>query len=87
MDLTTAFWYAAGLILLLVSLQVLATPLQVAVKVAASSLVGGLGLWALNLVGGLVGFHFAVNPASAVVVGMLGVPGVVGLGLIRLILG
>lgn len=87
MDLTTAFWYAAGLILLLIALQALATPLQVAAKVVASSVIGGLSLWALNLAGGIFGFHLGVNPVSAVLVGMLGAPGVVGLSVMSLILG
>ncbi len=86
MDMTTAFWYAAGIIVLLVALQVLATPLQILARVLGSSVVGGIGLFLLNQVGGLVGFHVGLNPVSAVIAGMLGVPGVVGLSLISLFL-
>lgn len=87
MDLTTAFWYTLGLFVLLLLLQVLAKPLEVMFKVLGSSIAGGLALWGINLVGGAVGFHLALNPVSAMVAGMFGIPGVVGLGAMRLILG
>lgn len=86
MDLITACWYAAGIIALLVLLQVLAKPLELMLKMVASSLVGGIGLWVLNALGGLVGFHLALNPVSAAIAGLLGVPGVASLALMRLIL-
>lgn len=86
MELTTALWYAVGLILLLIVLQVLAAPLEIAVRVAGSSVLGGLVIWAINLFGGWMGFHLGLNPVSAAVAGMLGAPGVVGLAVIRWIL-
>lgn len=87
MDVNTAFWYAMGLIFVLLLLHLLAKPLEVLLRVLGSSLVGGLALWSINLVGGLAGFHIGLNPVSAVVVGVLGVPGLLGLGLFRVILG
>jgi inhibitor of the pro-sigma K processing machinery len=87
MDLTTAFWFAAGVIILLVLLQVLAQPLEIFLRVLGNSMIGGMGLWAVNLVGGLIHVHLALNPVTAVMVGMLGVPGLVALGVMRAILG
>jgi inhibitor of the pro-sigma K processing machinery len=86
MALSTAFWYVGGLFALLLLLQVLARPLEVLLRVAGSSITGGLALWVINLAGAPVGFHLALNPASAAIAGMLGLPGVVALGLMRLIL-
>lgn len=87
MSLANALAYVAGLFFLLLAVQTLSSPLQMAVRVVANSVIGGLALWVINLVGGLVGFHLALNPVSAIVAGVLGVPGVVGLGVARLILG
>jgi inhibitor of the pro-sigma K processing machinery len=87
MDLTTAFWYVVGLFVLLLLLQLLAKPLEITLKLAGSSLAGGIALWGMNLAGGVVGFHLALNPVSAAIAGTLGIPGVVSLGLMRLILG
>jgi inhibitor of the pro-sigma K processing machinery len=86
-EATTAFWYVAGLFALLLVLRVLAKPLAVLLRVAGSSIAGGLGLWVINQAGRPFGFHLALNPASAAIAGMLGIPGVVALGMIRLILG
>lgn len=87
MDMTTAFWYVAGVMLLLILVQVFARPLEWLVRALASSIVGGVALWALNLLGGLLHFQVGVNPVSAAVAGVLGVPGVVALMLMRMILG
>lgn len=86
MDVNTAFWYAMGLIFVLLLLHLLAKPLEVALRVLGSSLVGGVALWMINLVGGLAGFHIGLNPVSAAIVGVLGVPGLLGLSLLRVIL-
>jgi inhibitor of the pro-sigma K processing machinery len=87
MDLNTAFWYALGIIFILLLLHLLAKPMEVLLRVLGSSIVGGLALGLVNLVGGLAGFHIGLNPVTAVVVGVLGVPGLLGLGLLRVILG
>jgi inhibitor of the pro-sigma K processing machinery len=86
-DATTAFWYVAGVFVVLLLLQVLAKPIEVLLRVAGSSIAGGIGLWLINLAGAPFGFHLALNPASAAIAGMLGIPGVVALGLMRFILG
>lgn len=87
MDVTTTFWFALGLIGVLLLLQVLAKPLEVFMRVLGSSLLGGAALWIVNLIGGWLGFHLGLNPASAAIVGVLGVPGFLGLAILRVILG
>lgn len=85
MGTMTALWYVAGVVVVLLLLQVLAKPLVLLLRVLANSLIGGAGLWLINLAGGPLHFHLGLNPVSAVVVGLLGVPGLLGLGLIRLV--
>jgi inhibitor of the pro-sigma K processing machinery len=86
MDATTVFWYVGGIVVLLLAIVVLAKPLEIGFKLLGSSLVGGAVLWVLNQAGSLISFHLALNPVSALIVGLLGVPGVVTLGLMKLIL-
>ncbi|MEW5933162.1 MAG: pro-sigmaK processing inhibitor BofA family protein [Bacillota bacterium] len=38
-------------------------------------MLGGLALWAVNLAGALFGLHLPLNPATALAVGYLGIPG------------
>lgn len=56
-------------------LRALSEPLTQLGKVALRSAVAFCVIWALNVVGGLVGFHMGLNLVSALTVGVLGVPG------------
>ena len=76
-----------GALLLLLALRALAVPLLRLLQLLTYCVAGGLALWAVNQVGGPIGFHIGLNPVSAAVVGLLGIPGLVALGLLRLILG
>lgn len=87
MDAASAVGYVVGLIALLIALQVLAKPLEWTARIVGNSIAGGLGIWLVNLVGGLFGLHLGLNPVSAVVVGLLGLPGLIALGIMRWILG
>lgn len=87
MELSSAVGYVVGLIILLIALQLLAKPLEWTARVIGNSIAGGLGIWLINLVGGLFGLHLGLNPVSALVVGVLGIPGLVALGVMNVILG
>jgi inhibitor of the pro-sigma K processing machinery len=80
-------WFTGAVILVIVALQAFATPGAITLRVVVNSIIGGFALWGANLLGGLVGFHVGINPASAILVGTLGVPGFLGLSVLRLILG
>lgn len=86
MELSGANLYFASLLLLL-TLRVFAGPLMRLLQFLIYCVAGGLAIWAVNEVGGPLGFHIGLNPVSAAVVGLLGIPGLLALGLLRLILG
>ncbi|GHU84099.1 hypothetical protein FACS189415_7700 [Bacteroidia bacterium] len=69
--------YAFGLVLLYIIGWLLLVPFKAVWKFLLNALLGGLLLWVLNLVGALIGLRIAINPITALVVGILGVPGVV----------
>lgn len=77
---------ASFLILLMVLAQSAIKPLKWIWMIALNVVVGALGLYFINLIGGLFQFHLPINPVTAVVTGMLGVPGVVCLALVKLLL-
>lgn len=87
MELNSALWLSAGLILSLMLLQVLAGPLEIAVRTLGSSLAGGVAIWVLNLVGAPLGVEIGLNPMSALIAGVLGLPGILALSVSRLLLG
>lgn len=86
MDIMSVVWFAVGAFALLLLLDVLSTPLSIALQVLANSMAGGLSLFLANAAFGWAGLHLPVNPVSAVLTGMLGLPGVVGLIVLRTLL-
>ena len=52
-----------------------------------NSILGGAIIYMINLIGGTFGFHIGLNYITAIVVGILGVPGAILLILIKLLLG
>jgi len=78
--------YALGLILLYVLGWLLLVPLKMILKFIYNGIIGGIVLWLLNVVGGIIGVTIAINPVNALVVGFLGIPGVILLLLLQWIL-
>jgi len=67
-------WCAAGAFALVV-LAVLRRPLAAAGRLVLRSSLGLCALWLFNQVGALIGVHLGVNLVSALILGVLGVPG------------
>lgn len=59
--------------------------IKVVLKTLFNILLGGIIIGIINLVGGLIGFHIAMNAVSAFVAGTLGIPGVALLIIIKYI--
>jgi len=60
------------------------TPFRYLLRLFAWAVLGTVLLAAVNLVGGLVGLHIAINIFTVLTAGILNVPGVVLLVLLRL---
>lgn len=69
--------YAAGLALLYLVGWLLLVRFKFLLRWMLNGLLGGIALWVLNLIGGLIGVTMAINPVTALTVGFLGVPGVI----------
>lgn len=80
----TILAYAIGIIILFLMGRVLLVPMKVIIKLVYNALLGALALIAINLVGGLVGFHIPFNLITAFIVGLLGIPGLVLLIILKL---
>lgn len=78
--------FLLGLVLLYIIGLILVIPIKVIFKLIVNGLIGGLILFLFNLVGGLFGLAIAINPLNAIIVGLLGVPGVVLLLILQVIL-
>ncbi|MBR0311039.1 MAG: pro-sigmaK processing inhibitor BofA family protein [Oscillospiraceae bacterium] len=66
-------------------IQLFSAPLKLALKVLLNTLLGFAALFLLNLASGLTGFTLGLNLLNALTVGILGVPGLVLLVLLKLV--
>jgi inhibitor of the pro-sigma K processing machinery len=79
--------YAFGILLLYLVARLLLVPLRFLVYALYNAVIGGVAIWGLNLAGQYLGFRLALNPATALGVGFLGVPGVILLFVLQRVLG
>lgn len=87
MDINTVIIYLGCLIVLFIVGKVFYLPLKHIIKLLLNSVLGGFLIYIINVVGSSYGFHIGLNVWTAVFAGILGVPGVVVLVLIRLMIG
>lgn len=69
------FLIIALLFLLLVGVKLFSAPLRLAIKVTMNTALGFLALVALDLFSPLLGIHIAVSLVNALIIGVLGIPG------------
>ncbi len=77
--------FALGLLLLYLISWLLLVPMRFLWRLLAGGLLGGCMLWVVSQFGFLLGFTVSVNPFTALIAGLLGVPGValvIALGLL-----
>ena len=82
LDPMMVLYFALGLVLLYIIGWLLLAPLKFLLKLSLSSVLGAILLVILNLIGGI--FRVTI-PLNAVIAGVLGLPGVLLLLLIKLI--
>jgi inhibitor of the pro-sigma K processing machinery len=87
LDIKTLLAYTIGTIFLFFVGRVLTDPMKILLKLIYNGILGGLALILINLVGELFGFHIALNAVTAFVAGILGVPGVALLVIVKLVYG
>lgn len=77
--------YVGAIVLIFLVGKIFLWPLKVVLKLAASSLIGGLAILLINWLGAGFGVLIPLNLISAVIVGVLGIPGVVLLLILTMI--
>ena len=73
--------------MLFVMARILIMPIKLFLKLVFNSILGGLTIWVINLIGANFGFCIGINIYTSVFVGVLGIPGAISLILIKLIIG
>lgn len=82
---STLVAYIAGIILVFFICKIFIVPLKIIFKLILNSVLGGIIILIINLVGEAYSFHIGLNIITAVFVGVLGIPGSILLVLIKML--
>lgn len=77
MEIAIFLTYAAGMLLIYLCGRFLMVPLKWILKLLVNSFLGGVVLLIINGLGGNFGLFIPINPLTAVIAGILGLPGVI----------
>ncbi len=86
MEYNIVMAYVFGLIILLLLGWVLLSPLKMLIKFIYNSILGGLALLLINLLGKFIGISIGINIITAAIVGIFGIPGLILLLVLQYIL-
>ena len=81
--LQTIIYVVIGVLLLWLIIKLFSTPIKWALKLLLNALLGIVMLFVFNFLGGLIGLALTVGWLSAIVAGILGIPGIILLLLIE----
>ncbi len=71
--------YALGILIVLILSGVCMKPIKTLIKFVLNSVLGILLMAVINFIGSFFGIHIGINPFTAVVVAVLGIPGVIAI--------
>lgn len=76
--------FISTLIVLYLILKILALPIKLIIKLLVNGVIGGIIIFIINLIGAAFNFALPLEWWSAILVGILGIPGAIILVLIQL---
>lgn len=83
---TNLIAYLACICFLFIFGKVFIVPIKKVLKLVFNSILGGITIFLINLIGGIWGFHIGLNIFTSILVGILGLPGVVCLVIVKLLI-
>ena len=85
MDYNVVMTFLACMIFLFIFGKIFVWPLKSILKLVFNSILGGILIYIINLVGMNFGFHIGLNIFTSAVVGILGIPGAILLIVLKII--
>lgn len=87
MENHTLIIYLACICFLFLFGRIFILPLKSVIKLILNSVLGGIIIYIINLVGGMFQFHIGLNYITIIFVAILGVPGAILLTILKIFLG
>lgn len=79
--------YLACICFIFIFGRIFIVPIKKILKLVLNSILGGVVIFIINVIGANFGFHIGLNFLTSILIGLLGLPGVVCLITIKLLIG
>ena len=79
--------YLACICFLFIFGRIFIVPLKKIFKLILNSILGGLCIFIINIIGSNFGFHIGLNIFTSILIGLLGLPGAVCVVIVKLLVG
>ena len=83
---TNLLTYVACICFLFIFGKIFIVPIKKVMKLVINSVLGGIAIFLINLIGANFGFHIGLNIFTSILVGLLGLPGAVCLVIVKLLI-
>lgn len=83
MDKNAIIIYLACICFLFLFGKLFILPIKTILKLVLNSIIGGILIYIINLVGAIFNFHLGLNLVTTIFTGILGIPGVILLVIIK----
>ena len=67
--------------------KIFIVPIKTILKIITNSVLGGVIIYIINIIGNIYGFHLGLNIATSICVGLLGIPGAILLITLKILFG
>ncbi len=79
--------YLACICFIFIFGRIFIVPIKKILKLVLNSILGGVVIFIINVIGNNFGFHIGLNFFTSILIGLLGLPGVVCLIVVKLLIG
>ena len=87
LDINNYLVYISSIIFIIIFGKIFLVPLKSIFKLILNSILGGVLIYIINIVGMLFNFHIGLNIITSILIGILGIPGAVLLIVVKLLVG
>lgn len=86
LDFNNIIAFTACIFFLFIFGKLFIVPIKTILKLVLNSFLGAFLIYIINLIGAMWGFHIGINIITSIFVGMLGIPGVIVIVIIKFLL-
>ena len=79
--------YLACICFIFIFGRIFILPIKKVMKLVLNSILGGVIIWIINLIGASFNFHIGLNFFTSILVGILGLPGAICIIIIKILVG